>query len=395
MSESSLAPSPTIPSTRRTRARPGTGMLYQQKRRDGTLAPIFWSKVYSHGRPIRESTGTDDRAAAERILRERLDRADKGLPIVRLHTVLFTELLDDLQAHYDSSHRRNPVEAKRRLAPLREYFKGWKAAEVDAAAWDRYVADRRRRGAVSNATLNRALCFVIRALRLALERGKVARVPVIHSLKESAPRQGFLEREDFEAIVKHLDPVVALGCRIAYTLAWRRSEVFKLERRQVYLETGALTLEKTKNGDTRRAYLTAELVAALREHLAKVDALQIRLGRVFRRVFVYTEGASVGRQVGAFRVAWPRACKAAGRPGAIFHDLRRSGIRNMVRNGVSETIAMKISGHRTAPTFRRYNITSDEDLRAVAARMGGSLGMSSGIPEPGAAKTRLVSMRSS
>jgi len=161
------------------------------------------------------------------------------------------------------------------------------------------------------------------------------------------------------------------SCRIADTLAWRRGEVFTLERRHVNLETGALTLEKTKNGDTRRAYLPADLVAELREHLAKVDALQVRLGRVFRRVFV-------------------EACKAAGRPGAIFHDLRRSGVRNMVRAGVSETVAMKISGHRTSSMFRRYNITSDEDLRAVATRMG----MPSGITELGPAKTRLVSLRS-
>ena len=394
MSDLSLAPLPTSPPKRRadgTRARSGTGMLYQQRRRDGTLAPRWWTKIYSHGRPIRESTGTDDRTAAERILRERLDRADKGLPVVRLHTVLLTELLDDLPAHYDTTGRRNPRETKRRLVPLRNYFSGWKAAEVDAAAWDRYVVERRRRDQVSNATLNRALCFVLRAFRLGLERHKVAQVPIIHTLKESAPRQGFLERADFEAIVTHLDPVVALGCRIAYTLAWRRGEVLTLERRHVNLETGALTLEKTKNGDARRAYLPADLVAELREHLAKVDALQVRRGRVFRRVFVYTDGPWVGREVGAFRVAWARACKAAGRPGTIFHDLRRSGIRNMVRNGVSETIAMRISGHRTASTFRRYNITSDEDLRAVAARMG----MSSGITEPGAAKTRLVSVRSS
>ena len=121
-----------------------------------------------------------------------------------------------------------------------------------------------------------------------------------------------------------------------------------------------------------------------------MDALQVRLGRVFRRVFVYTDRWA-GHQVGDFRVAWAKACKAAGRPGAIFHDLRRSGVRNMVRAGVSETVAMKISGHRTSSMFRRYNITSDEDLRAVAERMG----MSSGITEPGPAKTRLVSMRSS
>ena len=70
-----------------------------------------------------------------------------------------------------------------------------------------------------------------------------------------------------------------------------------------------------------------------------------------------------GHHVGDFRVAWVEASKAAGRPGTIFHDLRRSGVRNLVCAGVSETVAMKVSGHRTSSMFRRYNITSDEDLR--------------------------------
>lgn len=96
----------------------------------------------------------------------------------------------------------------------------------------------------------------------------------------------------------------------------------------------------------------------------------MKLGRIYQRVFIYTEGAQRGHRVGLFRAPWRRASFAAGKPGAIVHDLRRSGVRNMVRNGISETVAMKVSGHRTASVFRRYNVTSDADLRTVAERMG-------------------------
>jgi hypothetical protein len=77
-----------------------------------------------------------------------------------------------------------------------------------------------------------------------------------------------------------------------------------------------------------------------------------------------------GQPVKDYRKAWATACEDAGlvagiRGGLIPYDLQRSGLRNLVRAGVSETVAMGISGHRTRSTFDRYNITSAEDTRAA------------------------------
>jgi integrase len=104
---------------------------------------------------------------------------------------------------------------------------------------------------------------------------------------------------------------------------------------------------------------------------------------IVRYVFFHVSEKKDGtlRQLSGHRIAesgfyhaWGRGRIAAGCPASIPHDFRRTAIRNMVRSGIPERVAMKLSGHKTRSVFDRYNIVSDGDLREAARRLGHTFG---------------------
>jgi integrase len=67
--------------------------------------------------------------------------------------------------------------------------------------------------------------------------------------------------------------------------------------------------------------------------------------------------------------AWPDASDRVGLGGVLFHDLRRSAIRNMERAGISREVAKKISGHKTDSAYRRYNIVDNRDIKDAGKKL--------------------------
>lgn len=114
---------------------------------------------------------------------------------------------------------------------------------------------------------------------------------------------------------------------------------------EIRLDPGA-----TKNDESRAVPLFGQLFEMLKIEREKNPGAE----------FVFTRD---GQRIGAFWKAWKSACKRAGLQGLLFHDLRRTGVRNLVRAGVPERVAMAISGHKTRAIFERYNIVSGRDLK--------------------------------
>jgi integrase len=329
---------------------------------------IFWTKVYQHGRPIYQSTGTSNLTEAKRILDVRRGTAQRGESVLpQVDRVRWEEAQADLIAYYEATGKRDVAEAKNRAAHLGLYFAGWRIARIDTPAVHGYVVHRKQQKAAP-ATINRELATLSKGLRVAHQNKKLAgQPPRIEKLQEDNIRQGFFEREQFEAVRKHLPAYAKPVVTFMYLTGWRiRSEVLPLQWRQVDFQAGTVRLEPgtTKNKEGRTFYLTPELRTCLEAQRAATEALQRQTGCIIPWVF-HREGTPMK----SFWKAWKTACKAAGAPGRIPHDFRRTAVRNLERAGVPRSVAMKMVGHKTEAIYRRYAIVSDADLQDAAKKL--------------------------
>jgi integrase len=339
---------------RRTR---GTGGIFCKR-------GWYYIKYYVNGKPVYEATGTQKEKEAREKLKARLGQLAEGRYVgPAADRVTFEDLMQGLMNDYKANHKKTLSDVEFRVRKhLAPFFAGRRAQQTSSADLRAYIAHRQEQGA-KNGTINRELAALKRAFNLALEAEIITRKPRFPTLEENNARQGFFERAEFEAVMVWLPDYLRPPVTFAYQIGWRtRSEVLPLRWNQVDIEEGTVRLEvgTTKNKDGRLIYLPQYiqdiLEAQWKEHLAHYPDCPWVFHNQGERIFTFYK-------------AWRTACRKANLSGKIPHDFRRTAIRNMVRAGIPERVAMQIAGHKTRSIFDRYHIVSDGDLREAARKM--------------------------
>jgi integrase len=335
----------------------------------------FWRAQYIHnGKVIRVSTGESVKQRALAVLQRLMADTARGLPpLPDAHKIRYADLRRGLIADYEAKGNRSLTTT----ADGEDYINGLKQLDeffgygpnnpgppVTRITTDtsRDFAEKRQADGVGTAMVNRSLSCLRRMLRIAHEDNRLQFIPKIRLLKEPPARKGFLEQEKFAELIgllpTHLRPLIML----LYYCGVRVNEARQIEWPQVNLDARIIRLEEeqTKTEEARVIPLPSVLVMVLRD-------IEPKTGLVFSDVNL--------------RVEFEKACAGCGLgkrtkmepkdengfvwykyKGLLLHDLRRSAVRNLRKAGINESVIMKISGHRTAEVFRRYNIVSTDDL---------------------------------
>jgi integrase len=355
----------------------------------------YWFAFMFRGQRIQKSTKQFDKDAAKDIesaYRTQLAKGEVGIHEKKVGRWKISDLLD------------------RRLADLRERGKGddsligqvkkdfgarW-ADELTDDDLNAYFKERRAEG-YAVATITNRIAELMSAYNLAgLEHPKMRE---LSDEEKDNVRTGFFSKVEFEAICERMPEELRDFCRFGYLTGWRFGSIAKL--RWDAIEDGEINLPGrfTKNKKPLKMPLfgeLAELIARREEKKIVKTATGAQLSSLVFHATLKKKGAGQPIQQSWFRLVWIEACLAAGQgrmfcrkcgqecaelkrecshcrgdmkyEGRLFHDLRRSAARDMIRAGVAQTIAMKITGHKTATMFQRYNISDTDDLRDALSR---------------------------
>jgi integrase len=348
----------------------GDGRIYKRKG-----SSRYWIQYSIRGRQYREPGGKTP-AAARKKLRQRLREAGTerfGGPAAERVTV--DQLADALLVHMKNQGKTSIDKVRSHLKPVRTFFAGRPAMDVTTAALERYQRERLD-ARKATATVNREVHALRRAFNVAAHQTPPLfpkyLVPYFPSLPVDNVRSGFFERAEVAALLGRVeDADLRDFIEWGFRTGMRKGEIARLTWDMLDRSGSPWVLRIpgaiTKNRTGRTLGLEGEVRGIIERRLR---SRRFDCPLIFHRV---SKGRA-GSPVDDFSRAWRNALKAAGlAEGRLFHDLRRSAVRTLIRAGVDESTAMKVSGHKTRSMLLRYNIVTERETADALLRADANL----------------------
>ena len=336
----------------------------------------FWQIKYPtrDGRWRYESIRTaQSRRDAEWWLRQRMFEESAGLlPGTATFEQIIERALDAAKVGGFKSAGRMTRASKALLAK----FEGSRAEQVDRGEWRKFVSERLQQAAPD--TVNYELSIAKRAYRIALSDGLVRSIPSFPPIRNLRVRRGFINATEYNALRARLQPDFRDAADFAVLTAARLMEMLKVEWPDVELDARVIHLRHTKTGVPRAIpFDSYPALAALVERRIAVRRILERSGVISRWFFCFAIAAPsrpagsplferANRKNGerglckSLRKEWRAAAVAAGHPGLLFHDLRRTAVRIFERC-IPDSSAQALAGH-TEKMRRRYAIAAERDV---------------------------------
>ncbi len=367
----------------------GNGRIFRRPN-----SSMWWAAYYLRGKEFRLCTGEIDDVKAGKFLQRSFieigadEIGARTFTTPKASRLTLHELLEALKADFELRGKASPQNLsvfKRADAD----FGTFRAVDLTAEYIDKYI-EQRLADADRPATINRVTQILGQCYALAIRREHFSRAPFIRHLSEAGnARQGFFSEPELAAVISHLPKDLRDFVRFAAATGMRKGECCSLTWGDIEGDVLTLRGENAKNGEARSVPLVGELAEIIERRKADRQVKENGTARMIEHIFHRD-----GQPVAEFRKAWATACVAAGvakmvcpkcqsegsakecptceirteYSGKIFHDLRRTAVRNMTQAGVPQAHAMKISGHKTASMFQRYNIVNSDDLRTALER---------------------------
>jgi integrase len=350
--------------------------------KDGSRIPLggdafkYWARgKWKYGFDVSQSTpaegehrprkqGIPTREQAEAMAaKARAEIFERGfLKREKPNTLLTSELLDA----YMKVAKQQVISwqsDRGRVAHLKRWLGSCRIMNLTLRHIDEYRDNRRgeltkRKKPPAPASLDREVELLKRACNYGLDRKLLSENPLkaVKLLRVPNVRTNTVREDAIIDVVAILGEVKGAEKLLEHDTGMRKEEVQGLELREVDLQDRMIRLppERTKTKEPKNVYLNERCYEALRKLVEAAPPGAVH-------VFI---NPKTGRRYVDTRKSFKTACRKAGIEGTWVHDLRRTFATNARRAGVPESVVMKMTGHKTRAVFDRYNIVSDDDVKA-------------------------------